>query len=515
MINRRSFLVGAGGVALAATALPVSARAQTGLPGSARARTAPGVNWDRLRDHLQGQLVRPQDADYAAAKQLYVTAFDSIDPGAIAYCASAADVALCLGFAQDYALPLAARSGGHSAGGYSTTPGLVIDVSRLNSITLGGSTATIGAGAELVDIITTLGPAGVTISGGYCPTVAAGGFLQGGGLGLLTRSIGVASDMVTSAQVVLADGSVVTASPGRHSDLFWALRGGGGGNFGVVTSYTFTPSPITDLAVAFLIWPYDQALDALDGWMQWLADAPQTISGGGLKVTLADAAPGMIPVVSVILGSVDTSAGFAAEVARLVSLVGHPPASQQVLAAPLAPIMMTVYGCGAVTVPACHLTGAFSQGVVPRAPFGYERGRMFSQVMPRAGWSQVLAVFDTERLAGQTHQLQVTALGGAANTPSRTATAYVHRDTLFMVNYLASNAVAPVSDEAKAAAGEFVDAGFAVIDPYSNGETYQNFIDPRLRDWERSYYAENYPRLMRVKDEYDPHNVFRFAQSIR
>ena len=504
MINRRSFLAGAGGAALAAVALPRTARAQTAF----------GVNWHQLRDHLRGRLVLPSDADYPTATQLYLAQFDGTHPQAVAYCASAADVALCLGFAQDNALPIAARSGGHSAGGYSTTPGLVIDVSGLNSVTLGQGTATIGPGAELVDITNTLAPAGLAISGGYCPTVAAGGFLQGGGMGLFTRSMGVASDKVTSAQVVLADGRVVTASPQQHSDLYWAIRGGGGGNFGVVTSYTSIPSPLTDIAVGELYWPYDQALDFLDGWTRWLADAPWTI-GGGSRVMLPDAAPGNVPVVALILGGVDPSV-FGTEIDRLVSMIGHAPASQQILTAPYQPIMMNLYGCANLTVNECHLiSSAFPGAEVPRSALGLERGRMFSQAMPRDGWSKALAVLETERLAGQTHELQVSALGGAANTLPRTATAYVHRDTQFMVNFLASNVAGPVSDEAKAAAGRFVDAGFAVIDPYSNGETYQNFIDPSLPDWKRSYYAENYPRLMQVKDRYDPHNVFRFAQSIR
>lgn len=504
MISRRSFLAGAGGAALAAVALPRSAHAQT----------ASGVNWNQLSDHLRGRLVLPSDADYPTAMQLYLAQFDGTQPQAVAYCASADDVALCLGFAQDNALRIAARSGGHSAGGYSTTPGLVIDVSGLNSVALGGGTATIGPGAELVDITNTLAPAGLAISGGYCPTVAAGGFLQGGGLGLFTRSMGVASDKVTQAQVVLADGRIVTASPQQHSDLYWALRGGGGGNFGVVTSYTFVPSPLTDIAVGELYWPYDQALDFLDGWTRWLADAPPTI-GGGSRIMLPNAAPGNVPVVALILGCVDPS-GFGTEIDRLVSMIGHAPSSQQILTAPYQPIMMNLYGCTDLTVAECHLVNsAFPGAEVPRSALGLERGRMFSGAMPREGWSQALSVLDTERLAGQTHELQVSALGGAANTPSRTATAYVHRDTLFMVNFLASNVTGPVSDEDVATAGRFVDAGFAVIDPYSNGETYQNFIDPSLPDWERSYYAENYPRLTRVKHRYDPHNVFRFAQSVR
>ncbi|MEK8108299.1 BBE domain-containing protein [Micromonospora sp. M12] len=136
--------------------------------------------------------------------------------------------------------------------------------------------------------------------------------------------------------------------------------------------------------------------------------------------------------------------------------------------------------------------------------------------MPREGWSRALAVVEnTARLDGQSRQLQISALGGAANTVSRNATAYVHRDTHYSASFLTSDAVAPVSAEAVSAAYQFVDSGFAAVDPYSNGETYQNFIDPRLPGWKRSYYAENYPRLRSIKDRYDPYNVFRFAQSVR
>jgi Berberine and berberine like len=219
--------------------------------------------------------------------------------------------------------------------------------------------------------------------------------------------------------------------------------------------------------------------------------------------------------VAVTLGGVDPSV-FGTEIDRLVSIVGSAPASRQILTAPYQPIMMSLYGCASLTVDECHLiSSAFPGAELPRSAFGQERGRLFSQEMSREGWSKALAILETERLAGQTHELQVSALGGAANTLPRTATAYVHRDTLFSASFLASNVAGPVSDEARAAAGRFVDAGFAVLDPYSNGETYQNFIDPSLPDWKRSYYAENYPRLRRVKRVYDPHNLFRFAQSIR
>ena len=126
-----------------------------------------------------------------------------------------------------------------------------------------------------------------------------------------------------------------------------------------------------------------------------------------------------------------------------------------------------------------------------------------------------MAVFDTGRLAGQTHVLELLPLGGAANDLARTATAYVHRDSLFTTGFIADISAPPASGAATAVAQQWVDTGFAAVDPYSNGETYQNFIDPALADWQQSYYAENYARLVSVKAKYDPSGVFAFAQSIR
>ncbi|GAA4236644.1 FAD-binding oxidoreductase [Actinomadura meridiana] len=513
MISRRSFVIG-GGAALAATTLPLTAGPATAQPGPARATPTSGIRWDRLRRHLRGRLVLPSDADYPKAKQLYQMQFDDVQPRAIAYCERTADVALCLHFAQDHDVRVAARSGGHSHGGYSTTPGLVIDVSKLNAVVPGEHTTAIGTGAQTVDVTNTLAKQGLALSTGYCPTVAVGGFLQGGGIGLLTRGLGIGADAVTSARVVLANGKVVTASPWQHSDLYWALRGGGGGNFGIVTSYRVTPTPLTNYAAASITWRYDDALEMLDGWTRWLADTPWTI-GSGINIQLFDSAPGKVPVANVLVGSTDTGPAFDAELDRLVSLVGRAPAFRPKQVAPYQQIMMGLYQCGDLTVEQCHRADTSPFGRLPRAAYGLERGRMFSEAMPREGWAKALARFDVDRRAGQTHHVQVSALGGAANRPGRGATAYVHRDSQFMVNFLASNIFPPVSDEDKAVAGRWVDQGFDAIDPYSNGESYQNFIDPRLSDWQHSYYAENYRRLRRVKRMYDPHNVFRSPQSIR
>jgi FAD/FMN-containing dehydrogenase len=343
MLNRRT-LLGAGTAASAT--LAVTAAVATPV----RARAA--VPWHRLRAHLRGDLVLPSEAGYEIAKQLDLAQFDTTNPKAVAYCETARDVALCLRFAQDHAVRVAPRSGGHSLGGYSTTTGLVIDVSRLNAVSVRPRAVTFGPGAQNVDVLNAMAPDGLAVTGGAHATVAAGGFVMGGGLGFLTPSLGMACDQLTRAEVVLADGRVVTACEREHPDLYWALRGGGGGNFGVVTSYTLTPSAVTTAHTANLAFSYDRALEMVDGFARWLADAPRTI-GGACVIVLPDAAPGATPMPVIRVVATGTSEEFDAEVARLTSLTG-PPASRTSDALPYRDLMMNVYGCASLSVPQCH-----------------------------------------------------------------------------------------------------------------------------------------------------------------
>ncbi|MUN35171.1 FAD-binding oxidoreductase [Actinomadura litoris] len=504
-VSRRTFL-GAGAGALS---LPVLTGSLGPARAAARARATP---WDALASRLRGTLVRPGDAAYEQAKQLDLGQFDAARPQAVAYCQSPADVSLCLRFAQDNGVPLTPRSGGHSLGGYSTTQGLIVDVSRLNAVTPGEGTVRFGAGAQNIDLLTGLAPHGRAVVGGAHATVAAGGYVQGGGVGFLTRRLGMACDAMTSAEVVLADGRVVTASRRRHPELFWALRGGGGGNFGVVTSYTATTAQVGTVAAATLAWRFDDAADLLDGYTRWLVDAPSSI-GGIVLVFLPDAAPGTPPVVAQQLVGTGGPEQLTAEVDRMLSLVGRAPQSNRVAELPYRDLMMNIYGCATLSTDQCRRVGTRPDARLPRTPFGLARSRLFRGPIPRAAWDRALAVFDTARVPGQRHQMEVLALGGAANAPGRTDTAYVHRDSLFNIQY-----VTPVfqpTDEGRAAARAWVDTGFEAIDPHSSRESYQNFIDPALPGWQRAYYAENYPRLSRIKHAYDPHGVFRFAQGIR
>lgn len=488
-ISRREILLGAGAAAL--------------LP------RMPPVPWERLERRLRGRLVTRSDPAYATARQLDLAQFDAVAPRAVAYCATPGDIALCLAFTQDHDLPFAVRSGGHSYGGYSTSRGLVVDVSGIGAVAVDGAVARIGTGARMVDILDALAPHGLALPGGARATVAAGGYVQGGGIGYLTRTLGTACDRVVSARVVLADGRTVTASAREHPDLFWALRGGGGGNFGVVTSFTMQPAAVDVVRVASLSWDWEHAVDMLDGFAHWLVGAPRTVGAAAVAV-LGDAAPGNPPFAGLVLMSTGTEAQLAAEVGRLVAHSG-PPSARSLTTTRHRAFMRASYGCETLTAAQCRRTPA---GLLPRPAHGLVRGRLFGRPAPRAAWERALAVFDLARIAGQTHKLEVLALGGAASDPARTDTAYVHRDALYDINFLSVVNDSPVTAEAERAARRWADAGFAAVNPYADGETYQNFIDPALRGWRHAYYAENYSRLTAVKAAYDPHGAFRFPQGI-
>ncbi|MFI7277202.1 FAD-binding oxidoreductase [Streptomyces sp. NPDC049879] len=483
----------------------------TGTPPPG-ARTRPRFPWSGLSRRLRGRVVLPGDPYYPVAKQLEVGNFDRVRPQAVVHCASAEDVSLTVRFAQDHGLPVAVRSGGHSFGGYSTGTGLVLDVSRMNEVTVRDGAVDIGPGALNVDILATLAPHGLVVSEGGCPTVAAGGFLQGGGFGFLTRPTGMACDAVTSAEIVLADGRTVTASADRDSDLFWAVRGGGGA-FGVVTRFTVTPHSGDRMLMANLVFGWDTAPRVLHGVAQWLVDAPRTI-GGGAYVVQPDAAPGTVPALNVMLASRGTEEELATETARLLALTGR-PAARQGGAMTYRQLMTLVFQCDGLTLAESRRAGKTATGKLTRPAFGLERSRFARVPFAESDWAAVLTAFDADRTPGQARYLDLHMFGGAANDPARTATAYVHRDALFAVNYrvLVDNP-ADVTPANTATAHHWTDNGFTTIDPLSNGESYQNWMDTKLPDWRESYYAENWPRLQAIKTSHDPNGFFTHPQSI-
>mgnify|MGYP000851217550 CR=1 FL=1 len=253
---------------------------------------------------LRGPVIQPGDPSYDEARAVYNAMIDK-HPALIAQCADVADVIATVNLAREHGLPLAVRGGGHNGAGLGTVEGgIVLDLGLMNGIRVDPTahTARVEGGATLGDVHHATFPFGLVTPSGIISTTGVGGITLGGGLGYLTRKFGLAIDNLLEADVVLADGTLVTASPDQHPDLFWALRGGGGGNVGVVTSFTLRTSAADDVSMASITWPWDEAAQVIAAWQEWAPHTDARLSSS-LAIFRPDA--GVIGFTGVLLGPVE------------------------------------------------------------------------------------------------------------------------------------------------------------------------------------------------------------------
>ncbi|MEU9419274.1 FAD-binding oxidoreductase [Streptomyces sp. NPDC048272] len=504
-MKRRTFL-GAGAVTTAGLLMPPAV-------SYAASEAAP---WAALQRSIDGAVVLPDDPRYDTVRALALRQFDAIRPQAVVRCESAGDVAEAVRFAVRHRIPAVARSGGHSFAGYSTTTGMVIDVSPMDHLRMVDEVARMGPGCQLIDVEEGLAPRGVAVPTGWCPTVAIGGLALGGGLGFLTRMHGVASDRMLRAQVVLADGRVVESDERRHPDLFWALRGGGGGNFGIVTEYDFAPVRAPDMTSFTLTWPWSAARAVIGAWQRWTAATPDALTPLLNLSTYGDD-PAVEPGVTVSGVWLRSPDGLGPLLARLTAMAGASPATSQQRTDSYGMGMRHWFGCDDLDPAGCHRIGHNPQAKLARYGFALARGNFYDAPLDEAGIDAALAAFADARKAGEYRSLDLQGLGGAHNRVSPTATAYVHRSALFYGGWSVGIDVPEgevLESARRRACQEWVDRAYGRVHPWSSGQSYQNYIDPDLADWRQAYYGVNYRRLVAVKEAYDPRGFFRFAQSI-
>ncbi|MFL5798285.1 MAG: FAD-binding oxidoreductase [Actinomycetota bacterium] len=471
------------------------------------------AQWQAFEATLDGTLVRPGDPAYATAHRLFDPRFDSVHPQGVVRCASEADVQRAIAFATHHGLHFTARSGGHSYGGYSTGHGLVCDLVGLSSIHVHPDlgTAVVGAGARLIDLYAAAAAHGRAIAGGSCPTVGISGVTLGGGQGVLDRRFGLTCDNLRAVRIVTADGAVLTCTENQHADLFWACRGGGGGNFGVATSFTFRVHPLTHLARFFLSWPWSRAAHVVAAWQHWAPDEPDDLwSNCHLRFAVGN------PSISVSGVYAGPQASMATEVSHLVHAVGSAPTVNQMATGTYLDTMLIEAGCAGLTVAQCHLPSQNPQGVLGRE-LQVARSDFFDHSLPPAGIQALLHSIERRGanplLAGGGGGVGLDALGGAINRVPRDATAFVHRNSRFLAQY--STRWPPgASDQVVDANVAWLDAFHHAMRPFSSGLAYVNYIDPTLTDWQHAYYGANLARLVHVKARYDPGNFFQFPQSI-
>jgi len=531
-VKRRAFLgAAAGGVAAvavpavaAAVAVPGVAQAAVPNPrGQVRSRSrgrlgaAPSAgptpaDWTALGHDLQGSLVRPGDRSYPVDSYLFDPRFDNIHPAGIAYVDNAHDVGTCLAFVRKFGVKFAARSGGHSYAGYSSSTGLIIDVEKLKGVQVSGSTANVGAGTRLIDFYSELAAKGRAIPGGSCPTVGIAGLTLGGGVGVTARAYGLTCDKLKSLNMITADGKALTVSPSSHSDLYWACRGGGGGNFGIATWFQFETVPAPSPVLFFLSWPWSKAAKVIAAWQSWAPHAPDALWS---NLHLAAAPGGRTPTIEVggcYLGSITGAHNL---IEQLYGKVGSDATGYFLNQYSYLNAMLFEAGCrNGLT--ACHLPWYSKGGALSRQP-QFAKSAYFSKPLSSAGISTLLrgitSMQSVRGAAGGVGGVAFDALGGAVNRVAPTATAFVHRNALFGAQYTTdwTNGAAAAGINNQHA---WLRSFWASMQPYANGQAYQNYIDPDLTNWSQAYYAQNYARLQQVKKTYDPTRRFNFPQAI-
>jgi len=490
------------------------------LEGCVRSRATPVTTtttepatasaWNVFARSLTGRLVQPADPGYGVDRLLYNSKFTNLHPRGIALCASSDDVVRCVEFARSHGVGVAMRSGGHSYGGYSSSSGLVIDVSAMNQIVVDprANTATISAGAQLIDVYDALARHDRLLPSGSCPTVGIAGLTLGGGVGVFARKYGLTSDNLRAGEFVTAGAERLTASESEHTDLLWASQGGGGGNFAVATSMVFDVHPMPNLSLFSLQFPWAAADTSLDAWQHWIAATPDELWSDCLLLSQGSSGP-LVEISGVFCG---TDSGLRSLVNGLIASIGTPSyeflGSDDYLSA-----MRAEAGCSRLTVAACHLSAPRTSGVLSRSAFSAKSSYVDTTMTPARVRQFVDALDalarDAPTLGGS---LAFDAYGGAVNRVEPGQSAFVHRDKLAGIQ--ATYSWASLTSPSERAAGQawLHWLGASVFDPAAGA--YQNYIDPTLSNWLTSYYGANLPRLRNIKRTYDPDDFFSFAQSI-
>jgi FAD/FMN-containing dehydrogenase len=449
------------------------------------------VSVEGLASAVKGRVVQPADADYDESRALYNAMIDR-RPAAIAYCVDEGDIAAALHYGIEHGLRIAVRGGGHNGGGLgSVDDGLVIDLSQMNEITVdaGATLARVQGGALLKDLLEATHRSGLTVPVGIIGTTGVGGLTLGGGVGHFSRSMGLTIDNLLAATIVLADGSVVQTDAERDPDLFWALKGGGG-NFGIVTQFTFRCHPASMVLAGPVLYDIGDAADVLRWYRDFVPAQPDEL---GIWYGLVSVPPGppfpeelhLRKTAAIVL----TQAGEdESEALREARAFGTP------LLDGIAPMPVPVWNT------------AFDP-VYPAGDQWYWRGDFVEEISDDA--IDVHLRFH-ESVPTWKSAMHMYSIDGAASRVGNDETAWAYRHATW------AQVVAGVDpDPANAdAITEWCRAYSDALKPYVLAGGYSNFaMDEPHRV--RGMYGANYDRLARVKAQYDPDNVFRVNQNIQ
>jgi FAD/FMN-containing dehydrogenase len=449
---------------------------------------------DEFRAQLRGELIQPGDSIYDEARKVYNAMIDK-HPALIARCVDVADVISAVNFGRDNHLAIAIRGGGHSGPGFGVyDDGLVIDLARMRGIRVDPTNRTVRVEGGCVwgDVDHATHPFGLAVPSGIVASTGVGGLTLGGGMGYLARRYGLTIDNLLGVDMVLADGRFVTASAEENADLFWAVRGGGG-NFGVVTSFLFKGHPVHTVYGGPIFWPLEMAADVIRFWQDFILDAPDEMSGWFAFVTVPPVAPfpeqyhlqKMCAVVWCYTGALETATAVFEPIRQF-----GPPA---------------IDFAGPIPFPV--LQGMFD-ALNPPGLQWYWRADFFNRYDDKA---IDLHVEYGSQLPTMYSTMHIHPINGAAGRVGPQDTAWGYRQANF------AQVIVGVDPDPRNNGRmiEWAKDYWLALHPYSAGGGYVNFSMDEGEERVKAAYGDNYPRLAQIKAKYDPHNLFHVNQNIK
>ena len=450
------------------------------------------MSFDDLAASLRGDLVTRESANYDEVRAIYNAMIDK-KPAALARCVDAADVQTCVNYARDNGVPLAIRGGGHNAGGLGLVDdGLVIDLSPMRGIRvdLKKQTIRVQGGCRWGDVDHAGHPYGLTVPAGIISTTGCGGLTLGGGLGHLSRKYGLTIDNLLEADVVLADGSMVVASADENSDLFWALRGGGG-NFGVVTSFLYRAAPVKNIFGGPTLWSLDRTEEIMKWYREFILQAPEELTGFFAFLTVPPGPPFPEHLhLKKMCGVVWCYSGDLTKAEELF--------------APILALEPDLPGVQEMPMPA--LNSAFDP-VYPPGHQWYWRADFFKElsdesIVEHAKWGAAMPTMQSS--------MHLYPIDGAVHRVAEGDTAWSYREANWAGVIVGVDPDPANKDMLRDWAVGYWDA----IHPYSSGGAYVNFMMEEGQERVQASYRGNYDRLARIKAKYDPNNLFKVNQNI-
>ncbi|ADG76499.1 FAD linked oxidase domain protein [Cellulomonas flavigena DSM 20109] len=450
------------------------------------------TDFDDLRRAVRGTLRMPGDAGFAERTRPFNERFRDSLPNAVLTPVSVQDVSAAVTWAGRHGVPVVPRGGGHSYAGHSSSPGLVLDLTHLDRVDVDPRTGLVivGGGTRMGVLSAALREHDLALPLGNSDDVGIGGLVLGGGVSVVSRAMGLTCDTLVSTDVVLADGRTVTCDDDDHADLFWACRGGGGGNFGVNTSFTFQAQATRPTSTCILLWEGRHAFDVLATMQEVMERAPDEFSAR----TGVSRAPGAEAVVSVVGQHLGPPEELRELLAPAVAI--GPPTRLD--------IADTTFWDAAALLRHTTAGGAYAV-----------RTRTTPTSIGADGLKTLVTAVDD--WPGGTNPdgagVALFAWGGAINQVPADATAFPHRDVRFLVamdtSWGRTDPPESVRDNLAWLHHLHRDMG-----DHARDAAYVNFTDPDLTDWRTGYYGPNSDRLAEVKRRYDPRRVFSFAQAV-